>query len=102
MPPALPLRAAEDAEDRRTRPEQEPKVVPVAASLEVVDGELVPAAKGMHDQHDPGRKTVPEPPERVFPPHGPSLLPVMLSVSEASRNSMQERSSIATDSWWAG
>src|ERR1700694_2415996 len=69
----LPL-TAEEPKKRRARPDQETEVVPVPASVQIVDGELVPAAEGVHDQHSPGRKSVPESPEAILPPH-PTVIP---------------------------
>jgi hypothetical protein len=65
-------------QNRRAGAEQEPEVIPVPASCSVIERELLPAAKDVDDEDDPGRKAVPEPPEQVSPPHDDFLLLISL------------------------
>jgi len=51
------------AQKGRAGTEQEPEVVPVPAPCLVVEREVLPAAKHVDDEDDPGRKTIPESPE---------------------------------------
>src|SRR5919112_4671999 len=54
--------------------EQEPEVVPVPAPRLVVERVLLPPTEDVHDEDDPGRKSVPEAPQQVCPPHDVYLL----------------------------
>ena len=76
---------ADSAQKWRSGAEQEPEVVPVTASGLVVERELLPAAEHVHDKDDPGRKTVPKPPQQVRPPHDGSLPSISLPESPAHR-----------------
>src|SRR5215207_5809829 len=69
---------ADSAQKWRSGAEQEPEVVPVTASCLVIERELLPAAEHVHDKDDPGRKTVPEPPQQLCPPHSVSILPISM------------------------
>jgi hypothetical protein len=66
---AAPASPAQRTEEGRARADQEPQVVPVSAPRGVIEGELLPPAEHVHDEHDPGREPVPEPPKQVSPPH---------------------------------
>src|SRR5215208_6121937 len=64
----------ERTENRRACPEQESEVIPAPTSRVVVERELLPPAENVHDEDDPGRKAVPEPPKQIRPPHDDLLL----------------------------
>ncbi len=50
---------AQGTQKRRASTEQEPEVIPVAASGHVVEGKMLPAAKDMDEKDDPGGETIP-------------------------------------------
>ena len=85
-PPAPP---SHHSQKGRAGSEQEPEVVPVPAPCLIVERELLPPTENVHDEDDPGRKTVPNAPKQVCPPHDVYLLydRRSLTSSETSRPS---------------
>jgi hypothetical protein len=69
------LPPAKEAEKRRARAEQEPEVIPIAASRAVIERKLIPGAEDVDDEDDPGREAIPQSPKKIEPPHDdPPLL----------------------------
>ena len=85
-PPAPP---SHHSQKGRAGSEQEPEVVPVPDPCLIVERELLPPTENVHDEDDRGRKTVPNAPKQVCPPHDVYLLydRRSLTSSETSRPS---------------